>query len=287
MASLEGRVALVTGASRGIGRAIALELAREGARVALNYRSGEAEARAVAEEIEKIHGSASGAGPNGGRRARALADEVAWRVGSVAVAEGVRISASRERAMLVQADVSDPQEARALVGTVVEKWGKVDILVNNAGITRDRTLRKLSDEDWVAVINTNLNSAFFTSSAAIAVMVEQKYGRIVNVSSVIGQCGNVGQANYAAAKAGMIAFSKCAALELAKYNITVNVVAPGFTQTEMVTKIPENIQESIKARVPLGRFAMPEEIARAVLFLVTEADYITGQQINVNGGIYM
>ncbi len=287
MGSLEGRVALVTGASRGIGRAIALELARAGARVALNYRSGEAEARAVAEQIEELRTGAPGARRSGNRRARALVDEISKRVVSVTIAEAEDAPASAEAAMLAQADISNPQEARALVGQVVERWGRLDILVNNAGITRDRTLRKLSDEDWLTVINTNLSSAFFCTSAAIPAMVEQKYGRIVNVSSVIGQCGNVGQANYSAAKAGMIAFSKSAALELAKYNVTVNVVAPGFTLTEMVAKIPENIQDTIKARIPLGRFAMPEEIARAVLFLVAEGDYITGQQINVNGGIYM
>ncbi len=247
MGSLDGRVALVTGASRGIGRAVALALAKEGAKVALNYRSGETEARAVMAEIENL-GSA---------------------------------------AILVRADVSVSSEARQLVRDVVDRWGRLDVLVNNAGITRDRTLLKMTDDDWLAVIGTNLNSVFYCTSAAVPQMVQQNWGRIVNISSVIGQAGNYGQANYAAAKAGVIALTKSAALELAKYNITVNAVAPGFTATDMFAKVPEEIQQKIKDKIPLRRFATADEIAEAVMFLVEHGEYVTGQQINVNGGLYM
>lgn len=247
MGSLDGRVALVTGSSRGIGKAIALELARAGARVALNYRKGEVEANGVAEEIVALGGVA----------------------------------------MCIRADVSVSEEARGMVRKVAAELGRLDILVNNAGINRDRTLRKLTDEDWLEVVNTNLNGAFYCTSAALPIMLEQKHGRIVNISSVVGQAGNFGQANYAAAKAGLIAFTKTAALELARQNILVNAVCPGFTSTDMVATVPETMQEQIKARIPVGRFALPEEIAKAVLFLVTDGAYVTGQQLNVNGGLYM
>jgi acetoacetyl-CoA reductase/3-oxoacyl-[acyl-carrier protein] reductase len=247
MGRVDGKVALVTGASRGIGRAIALELAREGATVALNYQNNESKAREVAEEIAKIGGSC----------------------------------------MLAKANLADPQEARGLIKRVVDQFGRLDVLVNNAGITRDRSLRKMNDQDWTEVIQTNLNGVFFCTSAAIPVMTSQNYGRIVNISSMNGQVGAFGQANYSASKGGIIAFTKTAALELAKSNITVNAIAPGFTMTEMVAKIPDNIQDQIKTRIPLGRFAKPEEIARAVTFLIADGDYITGQTIGVNGGAYM
>jgi len=242
---LEGKVALVTGASRGIGRAIAVELAGAGARVGLNNRGGD------------ISG---------------LLDEIA-SLETVAIHVG--------------GDVSVAGDARAAVRRVVEEWGRLDILVNNAGITRDKTLRKLSDEDWLAVISTNLNSVFYCTSAAIPTMIEQNYGRIVSISSVIGQSGGFGQTNYAAAKAGIIGFTKAAALELAKYNVTVNVIAPGFTGTDMVMAMPEDVLAKVKTKIPLGRLAEPAEVARTVRFLVTDGDYITGQQINVNGGLYM
>jgi len=262
---LEGQVALVTGASRGIGRAVALELARAGAKVALNYRRGEAEARAVLEEVA------------------ALGGEVARVRGGAAV----RATPVADKAMLVPADVGKSEEARDMVGKVVAHWGRLDILVNNAGITKDRTLRKLTDEDWLAVINNNLNSVFYCTSAAAPVMIQQNYGRIINISSLIAQTGAIGQANYGAAKGGTIAFTKTAALELAKYNVTVNAVVPGYTATDMFADVPAEIQAQIKARIPLGRFAQPEEIARVVRFLAAEGAYITGQQINVNGGLYM
>jgi acetoacetyl-CoA reductase len=289
MGSLDGRVALVTGASRGIGRAIALELARAGARVALNYRSGEAEATAVANEILSMRMGAGAGLQMGESSARALADELASRIGVTMASSGqagVGIMAA-ESVMLVQGDVSVSEEARSVVQRVVDRWGRLDVLVNNAGITRDKTLRKLGDQDWQQVIDTNLNSVYFCTSAAVPVMIEQKFGRIVNISSVIGQTGNFGQSNYAAAKGGMIAFAKSAALELAKYNVTVNSVCPGFIATEMVGKVPENVQEAVKAKIPMGRFGLPEEVAKVTLFLASDADYITGQQININGGLYM
>jgi acetoacetyl-CoA reductase/3-oxoacyl-[acyl-carrier protein] reductase len=244
---LEGRTALVTGAARGIGRAIALTLAREGARVAVNYRTSERDAKAVVEQI---------------------------------AAEG-------GEGLVIQANVCDVTESRGLVRRVVDQWGRLDILVNNAGITRDRSLRKLTDEDWISVIDNNLHSVYLCTTAAMPTMLQQRYGRIVNISSYVGQAGNFGQANYAASKGGIIAFTKTAALELAKFNITVNAIAPGFTLTDMLRKVAPDIQEQIKARIPMGRFGEPEEVAKVVLFVAADGDYITGQQINVNGGIYM
>jgi acetoacetyl-CoA reductase/3-oxoacyl-[acyl-carrier protein] reductase len=255
--------------------------------VAINYRSGEADARKVADEIAALKASASAVrSATNGRLALASGASVST-ISAVALVEPETTGIADAEVMLAQADVSSSHEARDLVKRIIEKWGRLDILVNNAGITKDRTLRKLSDDDWMAVINTNLNSAFYCTSAAVPSMIEQKYGRIVNIASVIGQAGNIGQANYSAAKAGMIALTKSTAQELARYGITANTVCPGFTATEMVTRIPEDIQDQIKGKIPLGRFATVEEIARAVLFLVAEGDYITGQQINVNGGIYM
>jgi acetoacetyl-CoA reductase len=246
-AALHGRVALVTGAGRGIGRAIALELAHRGAAVAVNYRNSQAEAGSLKEEIE-----AAGA-----------------------------------ECMLVQGDVASSEDAHRIVKTVLDAWKRLDILVNNAGITRDKSMRKMADDEWADVINVNLNGTYYCTSAVIPAMIEQKFGRIINISSYIGQAGAFGQANYAASKGGMIAFTKAVALEMAKYNITVNAIAPGFTCTEMLAKIPPNVLDQIKAKIPMGRLARPEEIAKAAGFLATEGDYITGQQININGGVYM
>ncbi|MXZ63639.1 MAG: SDR family oxidoreductase, partial [Chloroflexi bacterium] len=189
--------------------------------------------------------------------------------------------------VLVKADVSDAEAASDLIETAVEELGKVDILVNNAGINRDRTLSRLSVEEWDEVIGTNLSGMFYCTRAAVPHMREANYGRIINMSSIIGQMGNVGQANYSAAKAGMIAFTKTAAKELARNNITVNAVCPGFVSTDMVTALSDEIQDNIKSQIPLGRFAEPEEIAALVRFLCTEGGFFTGAQLSPNGGQYM
>lgn len=247
MEDLKGKTAVVTGASRGIGREIARLLAKRGADVAINYVSREADANAVVKELEGL---------------------------------GVR-------SIAFKADLSQMQAGRDLIRKVQNEWGRVDILVNNAGITRDKAMKNLTDDDWTEVLDTNLGSVYATCSEVLPIMMEQKFGRIVNITSFVGQAGNFGQANYAASKGGIIAFSKTLALEGARHNITVNSIAPGFTETEMLAQVPENIREKIIARVPMGRFGQPEEIAKAVVFIAADGDYITGQQINVNGGVYM
>jgi 3-oxoacyl-(acyl-carrier-protein) reductase len=244
---LTGRVALVTGASRGIGRAIAIELARRGAKIAMGYRSDSASAESAAEEIRGF---------------------------------GVEC-------LVIQGDVAKKGEAARIVKLVLDQWQRLDVLVNNAGITRDRTMRKMTEDDWAEVINVNLNGTFYCTSAVLPAMINQRYGRIINISSVVGQAGAFGQANYSASKGGIIAFTKTLALEMAKFNITANAIAPGFTATEMVEAIPEEIAAQIKTKIPLGRFATTEEIAKAAGFLAAEADYITGQELNVNGGYHM
>jgi acetoacetyl-CoA reductase len=247
LSRLDDKVALVTGGARGIGREISLELARLGTKLAVNYRSSSAEAESLAEEIKQI--------------------------GS--------------ECQIIQADVSKKDQARGLVKQVIDHYGQLDILINNAGITKDKTLKKLTDDDWEDVINTNLNSVYYTVSAALPTMQERQYGRIINISSFVGQAGNFGQTNYAASKGGIIAFTKSAAQEVAKNNITVNAIAPGFTETDMLSQVPDNIREQILSKIPMRRFGKPNEIARAVVFLAADGDYITGQQINVNGGVYM
>jgi acetoacetyl-CoA reductase len=247
MGKLSGQHALITGASRGIGRAIATAFAAEGAAIGINYRSGAAEAQALAEELK---------------------------------GQGVET-------LLLQGDVSQRATWDEMIKKIRTAWGKLEILINNAGITRDKTIRKMNDDDWLQVISTNLNACYFGVTSVMPLMIERNYGRIVNISSFVGQAGNFGQANYSASKGGIIAFTKTVAIELARNNITVNALAPGFTLTDMLAKVPEEVQAKIRARIPLGRFGKPEEIAKAVLFLAADADYITGQQINVNGGVYM
>lgn len=245
--SLKGRVALITGAARGIGRAVALELASRGADVALNYNHSREQAEQLANELREV--------------------------GAIC--------------MLIQGDVSRKEDAQRVVQTVLDCWKRLDIVVNNAGITRDKSLRKMTEDDWDEVISVNLNGTFYCTKAALPAMIDQKFGRIINISSVVGQAGNFGQANYSASKGAIIAFTKTVALEMARFNITANVIAPGFTSTEMLAKVPTEVQEQIKEKIPLHRFGQPEEIGKAAAFLAAEGDYITGQQLNINGGLYM
>ena len=245
---LEGRTALVTGASRGIGRAIALALAQEGADVAINYVSNEAAAAAVVEEIQAL-----------GRRG-----------------------------MLARADVGDFPDTYAMAHSVIREFGHIDILVNNAGVTSDKTFVNMDHSTWRKVLAINLDGVFNCTKVCIDQMVEQNYGRVVNITSVIGQIGNFGQANYAASKAGVAAMTKTLAKELASKGITVNAVAPGFIETEMVSSIPENIQDRLLSQIPLRRFGKAEEVAQMVVFLCSpEGDYVTGAELEVNGGLFM
>ncbi|MEX2227398.1 MAG: 3-oxoacyl-ACP reductase family protein [Dehalococcoidia bacterium] len=244
---LEGQVAVVTGASRGIGRACAEELAREGATVVINYNQSPEPAEQLAKQVNDAGG----------------------------------------KAMTFKAHVGNADEAKALVDKAVETYGQIDILVNNAGVNRDRTLKRLSVAEWDEVISTDLSSAFYCTSAAVPHMTERNYGRIIVMSSIIGQMGNVGQSNYAAAKAGLIAFAKSAAKELARNNITVNAMCPGFVETDMVIALSDDVKKNLLSQIPLGRFGKPEEVAAFVRFLCTEGDWITGQQFNPNGGQYM
>ena len=245
---LDGKTALVTGASRGIGRAIALCLAAEGARVAINY------------------------------------------AGNVKAAEEVKaaIEAAGGTAILCQADIADSAAVEAMVANVVKEFGTIDILVNNAGITRDTLLMRMKDEDFAKVLDTNLKGVFYCTKAISKLMMKKRSGRIVNMASVVGLVGNAGQTNYAAAKAGVIGFSKSAARELASRGITVNVVAPGFIGTDMTAGLPESVKEKMLTDIPLGRMGEPEDVASAVLFLASDqASYITGQVVNVDGGMVM
>jgi 3-oxoacyl-[acyl-carrier protein] reductase len=243
---LAEKVAIVTGASRGIGRAIALQLAEIGAKVVVNYANS------------------SGA-----------ADELV-----------AQIASTGGEAIAVQADVSKAEQMDALFSTVMAKWARVDILVNNAGITRDTLLLRMKPEDWQAVIDTNLTGVFLATRLASKIMLKQKSGRIINIASVAGQMGNPGQANYSAAKAGVIGFTKTVAKELASRGITVNAVAPGFIATDMTNDLKV---EGILQYIPLGRYGQPEEVAGMVRFLASDAAaaYITGQTFNVDGGMVM
>ncbi|AVX30597.1 3-oxoacyl-[acyl-carrier-protein] reductase [Carboxydocella thermautotrophica] len=245
---LENKVALVTGASRGIGRAIALAFAQAGADVVVNYSGSADAAQAVVDEIKAM-----------GRRARA-----------------------------VQADVSQPEQVENMVNQVLSDFGRIDILVNNAGITRDGLLLRMKREDWQRVIDINLTGVFLCTKAVLKPMMKQRSGRIINITSVIGLTGNAGQANYAAAKAGIIGFTKSVAREVGSRGITCNAIAPGFIQTDMTGVLGEKVREELLAQIPLERLGQPEDVAAVALFLAgPAASYITGQVINVDGGMVM
>ncbi len=246
--ALEGRTAVVTGASRGIGRAIAIELARRGARVLVNYRASADAAAGVVAAIEADGGTA----------------------------------------IAVQADVSDLAQAQTLIKTALDTYGQLDILVNNAGVTRDKLLMMMKEEDWDTVIRVDLKSLFNTCKAAVRPMVRRRYGRIINISSVVGIAGQGGQTNYAAAKAGVIGFSKSLAKELGPRNITVNVIAPGLIPTDLTADLPDELRQRAIEQTPLKREGRPEEIGYAVAFLASdEAAFITGAVLSVDGGLVM
>ena len=246
--TLVGKVALVTGGSRGIGRAIALKLAENGADVAINYAGNTAAAEEVKAAIEQM-----------GRKA-----------------------------LLIQCSVADTDGVQAMVNQVVKELGRLDILVNNAGITRDGLLMRMKEADWDDVMNTNLKGVYNCSKAVMRTMMKQKSGRIVNMASVVGEMGNAGQANYAAAKAGVIGFTKSLAKEVASRGITVNGIAPGFIATDMTSVLSDDQKAEMARTIPLGRAGQPEDVANAVLFLASEgAAYITGQVLNVDGGMVM
>jgi len=247
MGSLDGAVVVITGSSRGIGRAIAEELGQSRANVIVNYHQSR----------------------------RAAEDVVA------------QLKQSGSESVAIQADVSDPAQAARLIEETFQRFGRIDVLVNNAAINIDRTMKNLSTDDWDTVIKADLSSYFYTVRAAIPHFMEQKSGKIINISSMNAESGSYGQANYSAAKAGIIGFTKTAALELARYNVTVNAICPGYVATEMFEAIPAKTKEAILARIPLGRAGTPQEVARAVRYLILDGDYYTGETLNMNGGAYM
>jgi len=245
--TLQGKVAVVTGGSRGIGRAVVTGLAREGAAITLCARD------------------------------RVLLEKVA-----------AELESSGAQALAVQADVTQASEVEQMVEACVERFGQVDILVNNAGITRDNLLLRMKDEEWDAVLSTNLKGVFHCTRAVLRPMIKQRSGRIINLTSVVAVMGNPGQANYVAAKAGIIGFTKATAREVASRRITVNAVAPGFIETDMTHALDPELQEQMRSQIPLGRFGRPEDVAELVAFLASDrAAYMTGQVIHLNGGLWM
>jgi NAD(P)-dependent dehydrogenase (short-subunit alcohol dehydrogenase family) len=279
-ASLDGKVALVTGASRGIGRAIALRLAEEGADVAINYQVTREQAEKVSKVIDQM-GVLRHA-----HKVFTMVDEMNHTEDAKKVSD--LIDSMGRHSCIVQANVENFEQVKGMRDEVVKQLGKIDILVNNAGITRDKSFVKMTPQMWSEVLSVNLDGAFYCTKAVIEGMLERKYGRIVNISSVIGRMGNFGQANYAASKAGLIALTKTLAKEFATKGITVNAVAPGYIETEMAKSVPKEILEKIIAQIPLGRLGKPTEVAGVVAYLVSEdADYMTGQVIDINGGLYV
>ena len=247
MGKLDGKVAIVTGGARGIGRDIVMQLAGAGCRVAINCRGSVDAAEQLAGELD----------------------------------------AMGSEAIVLRGSIADPGTGQMLAEQTIERFGRVDVLVNNAAINRDTTMRKMTDEQFVEVVETNLVGTHRVTKAVIDPMCDQGFGRIVTISSFVGQLGNYGQSNYAATKGGLIAWTKTLAYEVARYGVTVNCVCPGFIDTDMLRGVPEHVQERLLARIPLGRFGDADEIARGVLYLVRDGDYITGTCLNINGGLYM
>ncbi|WML51969.1 3-oxoacyl-[acyl-carrier-protein] reductase [Neobacillus sp. PS3-12] len=246
--NLEGKAALVTGASRGIGREIALELARNGANVAVNFSGSEAKANEVVDEIKKLG----------------------------------------KDAFAIKCDVSNSEEVATMVKETIDRFGKLDILVNNAGITRDNLLMRMKEDEWDDVININLKGVFLCTKAVSRQMMKQRNGRIINIASIVGAMGNAGQANYVAAKAGIIGLTKTTAKELASRNITVNAIAPGFISTDMTDKLSEDVKVEMLKQIPLARLGEPKDIAKMTVFLASDdSSYVTGQTLHINGGMYM
>ncbi len=244
---LSGKIALITGAAQGIGKAIALLFAQNGADIIVADIHLE-KAQETAKEIQTIG----------------------------------------QRAMAIKVDVANLNDVEQMVQSILERFGQIDILINNAGIARDKLILRMTEEDWDAVLNINLKGTFICTKVAIKPMAKRRYGKIVNIASVVGLMGNVGQANYAASKAGVIGFTKTIAREFAQRGINVNAIAPGYIETPMTDAIPEKVKEEMKRRIPMERLGRPEDVAEGALFLVSEASsYITGQVLNVNGGIYM
>jgi len=245
---LDGKVTIVTGASRGIGRSVAIELAKLGAKVVINYAGNEV----AAKEVKDIIVAAGG------------------------------------QAIAIKADVANVEAVNAMVKETIDTFGKIDILVNNAGITRDNLLMRMKEEDWDAVMNINLKGVFVCTKSVSRIMMKQRVGKIINMTSVVGLMGNAGQANYAAAKAGVIGFTKSMAKELASRGITVNAIAPGFINTDMTAVLSEQVKKDLAGKIPVGRLGSPEDVAAAVAFLASDsASYITGQTLNVDGGMLM
>ncbi len=248
MGKLDGKTAIVTGASRGIGAEIAKYLAKEGARVAVNYSGSQSKAEEVVKAIEAAGGEA----------------------------------------FAIQASVADSESVKEMIAATMERFGSIDILVNNAGITRDNLLMRMKESEWDDVINTNLKGVFLCTKAVTRQMMKQRAGRIINIASIVGVSGNAGQANYVAAKAGVIGLTKTTAKELASRNINVNAIAPGFITTEMTEQLPEEVKTQMLTQIPLSKLGNPEDVAKAVVFLASEdSNYITGQTLHVDGGMVM
>lgn len=277
---LENRVALVTGSSRGIGRAIAIRLAEEGADIVINYQNGKDNAETVSKLINSMGKTED-------------IEEITAKIGKMEEKEHAKeiselIESKGCHSFMCQANVSDIEQVNRMKEEVMKKFGKVDILVNNAGIVRDKSFVKMTPDMWNDVLSVNLDGTFYCTKAFVEGMLERKYGRILNISSVIGRMGNFGQTNYAASKAGMIGLTKALAKEFANKGVTVNAIAPGFIETDMVKGIPPDAMERIVEKIPIGRLGKASEIAATVAFLAShEGEYITGQVIDVNGGLYI